>query len=84
MESIVENQVRLIKNIPLGFKRYMYYKINWSNRMIGLVGLRGVGETTLVLQYKREYNNWREPQSNSQLSAIHGTCRNDSTTDFRT
>lgn len=55
MESILENQVRLIKNIPLGFKRYMYYKINWSNRMIGLVGPRGVGKTTLALQYIKEH-----------------------------
>jgi len=29
----------------------MYHEINWKNRLIGLIGPRGVGKTTLVLQY---------------------------------
>ena len=33
------------------FHRYMYRRINWNNRMIGLTGPRGVGKTTLILQY---------------------------------
>ena len=36
------------------FHRYMYDRINWNSRMIGLTGPRGVGKTTLVLQYIRE------------------------------
>ena len=36
------------------FHRYKYDEINWNNRLIGLTGPRGVGKTTLVLQYIKE------------------------------
>lgn len=35
---------------PVGFRRYMYDRIPWEDRMIGLVGPRGVGKSTLVKQ----------------------------------
>lgn len=31
--------------------RYIYSEIDWSARMIGLVGPRGVGKTTMILQH---------------------------------
>ena len=36
------------------FHRYMFDKVNWDARMIGLVGPRGVGKTTMILQYIKE------------------------------
>lgn len=37
------------------FTRYMYHLLPWGNRMTAIVGPRGVGKTTLLLQYiKRE------------------------------
>ena len=36
------------------FKRYLYNKINWNARLIGIKGARGVGKTTLMLQYIKE------------------------------
>lgn len=33
------------------FLRYMYHILPWENRMTALVGPRGVGKTTLLLQY---------------------------------
>lgn len=47
----------LLRDVPTDFHRYMYQEIDWRNRMIGLVGPRGVGKTTLVLQYAREQLN---------------------------
>ena len=35
----------------LDFVRYMYSEIDWSLRMVGIVGPRGVGKSTLVLQH---------------------------------
>ncbi len=32
----------------------MYDRINWNARMIGLMGARGIGKTTLLLQYIKE------------------------------
>lgn len=51
MESLFEYSNKLIKETDLGFMRYMHAQINWDNRLIGLLGARGVGKTTLVLQH---------------------------------
>ena len=42
------------------FKRYLYNKINWNARLIGIKGARGVGKTTLMLQYIKENFKKRE------------------------
>lgn len=41
----------LLKRVPRKFKRSLYGDINWENRLIGLVGGRGTGKTTLLLQH---------------------------------
>ena len=51
MDRLQKNFDWILKNIPVDFQRYMYQRINWGNRLLGLVGPRGVGKTTLVLQY---------------------------------
>lgn len=33
------------------YLRFLYEQINWSSRMIGIVGPRGVGKTTMLLQH---------------------------------
>jgi predicted AAA+ superfamily ATPase len=35
---------------PTSFLRYLHDRINWNNRMIAILGERGVGKTTLILQ----------------------------------
>lgn len=42
--------------VSLKVRRYMYGKINWERQMFGLVGPRGVGKTTLFLQYIKEHH----------------------------
>lgn len=44
-----------VDNVSLRFHRYMYANINWTRPMFGLVGPRGVGKTTMFLQYIREH-----------------------------
>lgn len=36
------------------FKRYKYNQIEWNLRLVGLVGPRGVGKSTMVLQHIKE------------------------------
>lgn len=43
-----------MQNTTTGFKRYLYNEIKWDNRMIGIIGARGVGKTTMILQYIKE------------------------------
>ena len=54
MDKLFEYSNKLIQEADTSFFRYMYDKINWQSRMIGLVGPRGVGKTTLVLQYIKQ------------------------------
>ena len=44
---------RLLDNTDLSFKRYLYHDFKPS-RLTGIVGPRGVGKTTLMLQYIKE------------------------------
>lgn len=40
--------------VSLDFKRYMYSQVEWDLRLVGLVGPRGVGKSTMVLQRIKE------------------------------
>ncbi|MFV0502327.1 MAG: ATP-binding protein [Bacteroidales bacterium] len=60
MDKLFEQSNKLISEIDLGFLRYMHDEINWQNRLIGLIGPRGVGKTTLVLQYIKQNLNINE------------------------
>lgn len=41
----------LANRTEIGFTRYLYRHINWNNRLIAIVGSRGVGKTTMLLQH---------------------------------
>lgn len=51
MDKLQEYSAKLLRETDNKFYRYMYNRINWTNRLIGLTGGRGVGKTTMVLQY---------------------------------
>ena len=50
MDALYELMQSLLEATPTSFLRYKYSQINWGARMLGLVGPRGVGKTTLFLQ----------------------------------
>ena len=41
----------MLRQTPMEFHRYLYDEINWDNRLIGILGPRGVGKSTLILQH---------------------------------
>lgn len=51
MDRLYESFNKLLKSTRTDFIRYKYAEINWNGRMLGLVGPRGVGKTTMFLQY---------------------------------
>lgn len=69
LEELFEIQARLAAGVPRRFKRFLFHGINWGARCIGIVGARGVGKTTLLLQYYRE--NFSSPEECLYLSADH-------------
>ncbi len=51
MQILKQLSDNLINRTDTTFLRYMYHILPWENRMTALVGPRGVGKTTLLLQY---------------------------------
>ena len=49
-----EEQQRILNRLDTEKKRYLYNQIDWENRCSLIVGQRGVGKTTLILQYLKE------------------------------
>ncbi len=54
MDRLFEYMSRQLAGVTSSFHRYIYRQINWDNHMLGLVGPRGVGKTTLFLQRIKE------------------------------
>ncbi len=54
MERLQTTFDKLLREITSTFHRYMYKQIDWHARMVGILGPRGVGKTTMVLQYIKE------------------------------
>jgi predicted AAA+ superfamily ATPase len=49
-------------SVNTGFKRYLVNEINWNNRLIAITGARGVGKTTMLLQYIKEKSEWKNDE----------------------
>ncbi len=54
MERLQATFDKLLRETTSTFHRYMYDQIDWNARMVCLLGPRGVGKTTLVLQHIKE------------------------------
>lgn len=55
MEQLFEIFNRKLKEIPLEMIRYKYDEIHWETSAFGLVGPRGVGKSTMLLQHIRKH-----------------------------
>ncbi len=51
MDSLVEKHLQKLSFTKTDFIRSIADKIEWDSRLIGIKGSRGVGKTTLLLQY---------------------------------
>ena len=54
MNALYEYQQLILSQINTSFLRYKYYELDWNRRVFGIVGPRGVGKTTMVLQYIKQ------------------------------
>ena len=46
-----ETSRRLVRDVPMSFRRSLGSCINWNNRLVCVRGAKGTGKTTLVLQH---------------------------------
>lgn len=51
MERLYEFFNRKLKSTPTDFLRYKYDRIKWDGMAFGIVGPRGVGKSTMILQH---------------------------------
>jgi predicted AAA+ superfamily ATPase len=54
LDNIKKLEKKILKELTCEYKRYLYDNIDFSSQMIGVVGARGVGKTTMLLQYTKE------------------------------
>lgn len=54
MRTLYQKFETLLQSTTTDFKRYLYSKVSWDSRMIGIIGARGVGKTTMILQHIKE------------------------------
>ena len=54
MRTLYQKFETLLQSTTTDFKRYLYDDVSWESRMIGIIGARGVGKTTMILQHIKE------------------------------
>lgn len=54
MIALYQKFETLLQSTTTDFKRYLYDTISWESRMLGIIGARGVGKTTMILQHIKE------------------------------
>ena len=54
MRTLYKKFETLLQSTTTNFKRYLYDSISWDSRMLGIIGARGVGKTTMILQHIKE------------------------------
>lgn len=51
MEELVKRHDAYLENVPMGYIRSMMDKVHWDARLVIIKGPKGVGKSTLLLQY---------------------------------
>ncbi|HOB72012.1 MAG TPA: ATPase, partial [bacterium] len=69
MTQFKQIYVRLMNGMDIKTHRYLYSKLLPDERIVGVAGQRGVGKTTMMLQYLLE--NGYNTQNSLYFSADH-------------
>jgi len=54
LEQIQQYSVMSLNNLKINYKRYFFDEVDFDNKLIGIIGDRGIGKTTFLLQYLKE------------------------------
>ena len=55
MEAFYKTHTYLVEHVQSPVRRMLMDEIDWTHRLIGIKGSRGVGKTTFLLQYAKEH-----------------------------
>ncbi len=54
IEQLHQDFIQYLNNQKIAYKRYLWNNIIHEDKLIGIIGARGVGKTTYILQYLKE------------------------------
>ena len=57
MDTLIRTSRHLIDSVNTDFLRYIHDEISWNSRLVAILGSRGVGKTTLLLQHIKLHEN---------------------------
>lgn len=57
MDTLIRTSRLLIDSVNTDFIRYIHDEISWNSRLVAILGSRGVGKTTLLLQHIKLHEN---------------------------
>ena len=60
MQSLFTTHKMLVDRTETRFIRYLHDQISWNSRLVAILGSRGVGKTTMILQHIKLYDNQDE------------------------
>lgn len=66
--SLHAYMAEILAHTPTSFRRYLYDKISWENRLVGITGPRGIGKSTMIQQHLLEH---RQQHTALYVSADH-------------
>ena len=73
LDSIRKLEKKILSGFSCEYKRYLYNRIDFSSQLIGIVGARGVGKTTLLLQYIQKLKQKHPPKKSLYFSYDYPT-----------
>ena len=54
LNELKKLEKRILRELSSDYRRYLYNRIDYNSQIIGVVGARGVGKTTMLLQKTKE------------------------------
>ncbi|MBD3808114.1 MAG: hypothetical protein IE880_05285, partial [Epsilonproteobacteria bacterium] len=51
MQNLQKIFYNLLQNFDISYKRYFFTRVDFNEKLIGIIGDRGIGKTTFLLQY---------------------------------
>ena len=73
LTNIRKLEKKILKSLNTSYKRYFFKRVDFSSKMIAIVGSRGVGKTTFLLQHLKELKELYPPHKSLYFSYDYPT-----------
>ncbi len=73
LNNLRKLEKRILKTLNIPYKRYFFERVDFSSQMIAIVGSRGVGKTTFLLQHLKDLKQIYPPHKSLYFSYDYPT-----------